>query len=85
MEIVSMKRNVTAWEWKQESWMNHIYQERSSKTIWEGKHKIRSNQMKAIAMEDNPYASFPNRLVLSVTNLNLRIWHEMCSILMIPI
>jgi hypothetical protein len=49
---VSMKRNVTAWERKQESWMNHIYQEEwSSKTIWEGKHKIRSNQMKAIAME----------------------------------
>jgi len=48
-KVVSMKRNVTAWERKQESWMNQ--EEWSSKTIWEGKYKIRLNQMKAIAME----------------------------------
>ena len=72
-KVVSIKRNVTAWERKQESWINRIYQEeQSSMTIWEGKREIRSNQMKAIAVK-RQMLHFQSQPVLSVTNLNLRI------------
>lgn len=53
--------------------INRIYQEeQSSMTIWEGKHEIRSNQMKAIAVK-RQMLHFQSQPVLSVTNLNLRI------------